>query len=83
MFVLCVYPSASSGTRLANAIGGGSTGLGFHVNGQLVNIGAASSFRIVFTPVCLSGEGSGQRDRRGHPECLVGEVEADRATPRD
>jgi large conductance mechanosensitive channel len=35
-------------TPLVNAIGGGSTGLGFHVNGQLVNIGAFISAVIYF-----------------------------------
>jgi large conductance mechanosensitive channel len=35
-------------TPLVNAIGGGSTGLGFHANGQLVNIGAFISAVIYF-----------------------------------
>jgi len=35
-------------TPLVNAIGGGSTGLGFHVNGQLVNIGAFIAAVIYF-----------------------------------
>ncbi len=35
-------------TPLVNAIGGGSTGLGFHVNGQLVNIGAFIAALIYF-----------------------------------
>ncbi|HEY3576828.1 MAG TPA: MscL family protein [Gaiellaceae bacterium] len=35
-------------TPLVNAIGGGSTGLGFHVNGQLVNIGAFISAVVYF-----------------------------------
>jgi len=35
-------------TPLVNAIGGGGTGLGFHVNGQLVNIGAFISAIIYF-----------------------------------
>jgi large conductance mechanosensitive channel len=35
-------------TPLVNAFGGGSTGLGFHVNGQLVNIGEFISAVIYF-----------------------------------
>ncbi len=35
-------------TPLVNAVGGGSTGLGVHVNGQLVNIGAFISAVIYF-----------------------------------
>jgi large conductance mechanosensitive channel len=35
-------------TPLVNAIGGGSTGLGFHANGQLVNVGAFISAVIYF-----------------------------------
>jgi large conductance mechanosensitive channel len=35
-------------TPLVNAIGGGSSGLGFHANGQLVNIGAFISAVIYF-----------------------------------
>jgi large conductance mechanosensitive channel len=35
-------------TPLVNAIGGGSAGLGFHVNGQLVNVGAFISAVIYF-----------------------------------
>ena len=35
-------------TPLVNAIGGGSSGLGFHVNGQLVDVGAFISALIYF-----------------------------------
>ncbi len=35
-------------TPLVNAVGGGTTGLGFHVNGQLVNLGAFVSAIIYF-----------------------------------
>jgi large conductance mechanosensitive channel len=35
-------------TPLVNAIGGGSTGLGFHVNGQLVNVGGFLSAVVYF-----------------------------------
>jgi len=35
-------------TPLVNAAGGGTTGLGFHVNGQLVNIGAFISAIVYF-----------------------------------
>ena len=35
-------------TPLVNAIGGGSSGLGFHVNGQLVNFGAFISAVVYF-----------------------------------
>lgn len=35
-------------TPLVNAIGGGSNGLGFHVNGQLVDVGAFISALVYF-----------------------------------